>query len=102
MKRAIERGDAQTIENMVSRDGIDVNADLSVSTIIPLASYYNIKYVRIMIVITHKHSLLKSYKPLLKFTEYSIYDQTLASNCNYLLFVFVTCVLDHTCWIHSM
>ena len=57
MKDAVIRGDAQTIENMISRDGIDVNADISVSTIIiPLASYYNITYIRTMIVITHKHS----------------------------------------------
>ena len=50
MWNATRQGDAQTIENMIRRNGIDVNADISVSIIITLHALI------IIIHSTYKHT----------------------------------------------
>ena len=44
MRNAIEQGDAQTIENLITRNGIDINAVIWVSTIITSYNFTCINY----------------------------------------------------------
>ena len=50
---AIREGDAQSIETMITRNGIDVNAVISVSIII---TSYNLHALIIIIHSTYKHT----------------------------------------------